>query len=76
MYRKNAERDGVQPAVEQGSLREDEKERILAKAMERIQSETAEREEGKRHLPGRKRLGILIFAAAGDLRWESSLYLL
>lgn len=63
LYRKNAERDGVQPAVEQGSLREDEKERILAKAMERIQSETAEREEGKRHLPGRKRLGILIFAA-------------
>ena len=64
LYAKNGAENSELLAGEQDSLQENEKERIFAKAMEMIQKEGAGPEGRKKFLSGKKKLGMLILAAA------------
>lgn len=63
LYAKNAAEDCKWLDWEQDFFTEDERERILVKALEAIQLEAAEQKREKRRPAGRKRMGALILAA-------------
>ena len=64
LHAQSVSEDGAWLDSEQDYFSEDERERILARASEEIQKESAEQKRSRKHLTSRKKTGTLILAAA------------